>query len=42
MSATLASPDFCTSKPVPAPPDLEVGSSSWARYRASLAFNRPK
>jgi hypothetical protein len=42
MSATLASPDFCTSKPVPAPPDLATGSSNWARYLASLAFKRPR
>ena len=42
MRATLASPDFWTSKPVPAPPDLLVGSRSCARYRASFAFNRPK
>lgn len=30
MSATRASPDFWTSKPVPAPPDFEVGSRSSA------------
>lgn len=42
MSATLASPDFCTSKPVPPPLDFPTGSRSWARYRANLAFNKPR
>lgn len=42
IKATRASPDFCTSKPVPAAPDFAVGSSSWARYRASLALRRPR
>lgn len=42
IRATRASPDFWTSKPVPPPLDLPVGSSSCARYRASFAFKRPK
>lgn len=42
ISATLASPDFWTSNPTPAPPDLAVGSSSCARYLASFAFKRPR
>ena len=42
MRATLASPDFWTSKPVPPPLDFPTGSRSWALYRASLAFNRPR
>ena len=42
IRATLASPDFCTSKPVPPPDDLPVGSSSCARYRASFAFSKPR
>lgn len=35
-------PDFCTSKPTPAPPDFVAGSSNCARYRASFALRRPK
>lgn len=42
INATLASPDFCTSKPTPVGPDFEAGSRSCARYRASLAFSRPR
>ena len=42
MSATLASPDFWTSNPVPPPLDFPTGSRSWARYRANLAFNKPR
>ena len=42
MRATRASPDFCTSKPVPPPDDFDVGSSSWARYLASLALRVPR
>lgn len=31
-----ASPDLLTSKPEPPPPELPVGSRSWARRRASF------
>lgn len=42
IRATLASPDFITSKPSPlAPADFE-GSRSWALYLANLAFNKPR
>ena len=42
IMATLASPDFKTSKPSPFSPFLPEGSKSWDRYLASLAFNVPK
>lgn len=42
IRATLASPDFITSKPSPlAPADFD-GSRSWALYLANLAFSKPR
>lgn len=41
MRATLASPDFMTSKPSPGFELLVAGSSSIARYLASLALSVP-
>lgn len=42
MRATLASPDFKTSKPSPFSPDFFDGSSSCDRYLANFALSKPR